>query len=88
MAKAMSAEDWVPPHDSNVRYNYFWQRKRYHETAASGAARWLLERPSEWQTDHGWRAPSADVRQARVWGRVERVQQRPWVGHLAHRHLD
>jgi MoaA/NifB/PqqE/SkfB family radical SAM enzyme len=31
-------EDWVPPHDSHVRYNYFWQRKRYHETAASCAA--------------------------------------------------
>jgi len=33
-----SADDWVPPHDSNVRYNYFWQRKQHHETAASGAA--------------------------------------------------
>jgi len=32
------AEHWEPPHDSNVRYNYFWQRKRYHETAASPAA--------------------------------------------------
>ena len=21
------AEDWVPPHNSEVRYNYFWQRK-------------------------------------------------------------
>lgn len=31
-------EDWRPPHDSHVRYNYFWKRKRYHETAASDAA--------------------------------------------------
>ena len=32
------AEDWVPPHDSHVRYNYFWQRKHYHERMAPGAA--------------------------------------------------
>jgi hypothetical protein len=32
------AEDWVPPHNSNVRYNYFWQRKRVHEAAVQRTA--------------------------------------------------
>jgi hypothetical protein len=25
---------WAPPHDSNVRFNYFWERKRHLEGAA------------------------------------------------------
>jgi hypothetical protein len=29
---------WVVPHDSHVRYNYFWERKYHHEPAA-GAPR-------------------------------------------------
>jgi pyruvate-formate lyase-activating enzyme len=37
-------ETWVPPHDSNVRYNYFWQRKRHHEPDTTD------ERPSRAST--------------------------------------
>jgi hypothetical protein len=40
-------EDWVPPHDSNVRYNYFWGRKRYHETTLSAR-----HQPSDPETDN------------------------------------
>ena len=37
MASGGNPTEWVPAHDSNVRFNYFWQRKRHHELAPSGA---------------------------------------------------
>jgi len=44
-------QDWVPPHNSHVRYNYFWQRKRCHETAASPRRRIPAIRQAIAQTD-------------------------------------
>jgi pyruvate-formate lyase-activating enzyme len=29
-----NADAWVPQHDSNARYNYFWRRKQHHEGGA------------------------------------------------------
>jgi MoaA/NifB/PqqE/SkfB family radical SAM enzyme len=37
LASGGNREAWVPPHDSNVRYNYFWERKRRHVPRTDGA---------------------------------------------------